>query len=276
MPNLPDHEVAIAAATAGAAELRAAYGGDLTRIAKSATDFATTADLASERAIMSVLSAHRPLDDREGEETGLSGAGAERRWLVDPLCGTVNFAAATPLACVNVALVAGADVLAAAVADPFTGEVFWTDGSRAMVRAVADSSAGLGAGDSPLRPSRDSGIVDVNADGPLDRPFVGAGLVADPALRAAWAPRVLSTTLAVAWVASGRRAAYVSDGDLAGSVHFTAGIAICAASGAVVTDLAGAPVHTGPGLIVAADEQTHSAMVALVGPHLTAITRHPS
>jgi myo-inositol-1(or 4)-monophosphatase len=76
---------------------------------------------------------------------------------------------------------------------------------------------------------------------------------------------VVSTTLAVAWVAAGRRAAYVTDGQLRDSVHFAAGIALCQAAGCVVTGLDGQPVHTSPGgLVVAADEQTHAALLALV------------
>jgi myo-inositol-1(or 4)-monophosphatase len=40
-------------------------------------------------------------------------------------------------------------------------------------------------------------------------------------------PRVVSTTLALAWVVAGEHAAYVTDGaDLSGSVHFAAGIAV--------------------------------------------------
>lgn len=80
--------------------------------------------------------------------------------------------------------------------------------------------------------------------------------------------RVLSSTLAVAWVAAGRRAAYVTDGHLEGSAHFAAGIALCQAAGCIVTDFTGAPVHTGRGLIAAADQATHRRLVELVRPHL--------
>ena len=70
-----------------------------------------------------------------GEEAGRTGPdGAAREWLVDPLCGTRNFAATTPLVAVNVALRADGRVLAAASADPISGEVFWTDGTAALVR----------------------------------------------------------------------------------------------------------------------------------------------
>ena len=89
----------------------------------------------------------------------------------------------------------------------------------------------------------------------------------DSEFRAAFAPRVLSTTLALTWVAAGRRAAYVSDGFIADNVHFAAGVAICRAAGCIVTDLRGgelAPGGGGFGLIAAADEATHRALLGAV------------
>lgn len=253
-------DVARAAAAAGAAVVRSMYGDDLVHLEKSPTDFATEADLASERAIRDVIAAARPDDTFEGEETGESRGSSDRRWLVDPLCGTLNFAAGTPLAAVNVALQTASGVTAAASVDPIADELFWTDAHRAWVRHAGR--------DRPLVPSARSLIVDVNCDGKRDAEFLGAQLIADPAFRAVYAPRVLSSTLAVAWVAAGRRAAYVTDGLLRGSVHFTAGIALCQAAGCVVTDLVGGPIHAGRGLIAAADIETHRRLVALVAPHL--------
>lgn len=261
MPPATDVDVALSAAAAGAAVVRAAYGGEVVRHAKAGLDFATDTDLAAERAILDVLATARPDDARVGEESGAAGAGP-RRWLVDPLCGTLNFAAHTPLVAVNVALLDGSTVLAAASADPVTGEVFWTDGHTSSVRRDG--------ADEPLLPSAASRLVDVNCDGALDRPFVGGELVADPAFRARFGPRVVSSTLAVAWVAAGRRAGYVTDGRLTDSVHFAAGIGICEAAGCVVTDLAGGPWRTGRGLVAAADAETHAQLVELVGPHLAA------
>jgi myo-inositol-1(or 4)-monophosphatase len=80
----------------------------------------------------------------------------------------------------------------------------------------------------------------------------------------------LSTTLAVAWVAAGRRAAYVTDGNLRDSVHFTAGLALCRAVGCIVTDLRGRHLHTGPGVIAAADDETHAILLEIIGRHLPA------
>lgn len=75
----------------------------------------------------------------------------------------------------------------------------------------------------------------------------------------------------MAWVAAGRRAAYVTDGRLRDSVHFAAGIAICRDAGCVISDLDGNPLHTDRGLVVSADQETHDRMLALVEPHLRTV-----
>ncbi|MFF3559259.1 inositol monophosphatase family protein [Streptomyces sp. NPDC002574] len=252
-----DAEVAAAAARAGADVVRAMYGRRLARIDKGAGDFATAADVAAERAILGVIRAARPDDAVLGEEGGQQGAaGAARQWLVDPLCGTLNYAVGSMLVAVNVALRDGA----AAVADPFGGEVFLTDGETAWVRHDGARER--------LAPTPATRLVDVN----LDPPFPGApafravDLLAHPVFAERFRPRVVSTTLALAWVAAGKRAAYVTDGgDLTGSVHFAAGIAVCRAAGCVVTGIDGAPVgRTGRGLLVAADAGTHASLLAMI------------
>ncbi|MFG2720173.1 inositol monophosphatase family protein [Streptomyces sp. NPDC048416] len=258
LADLDDTEVAIAAARAGADVVRSLYGRQLTRIDKGAGDFATAADVEAERAILGVIRGARPGDAVLGEEGGRQGvAGAAREWLVDPLCGTLNYAVGNMLVAVNVALREGP----AAVADPFSGEVFFTDGESAWVRH--DGS------DTRLSPTRATQLVDVN----LDPPFPGApgfravDVLSDAAFVERFRPRVVSTTLALAWVAAGKRAAYITDGgDLSGSVHFAAGIALCRAAGCVVTGIDGAP--TGPegrGLVVAADADTHGLLMSIVG-----------
>lgn len=258
--SITDEELALTAAQAGAAVVRAMWGTSLTRFAKSADDFATVADIEAEKAILDVIRTARPDDAVTGEESGRTGRdGAERMWLVDPLCGTRNYAARTMLVAVNVALRVGSTITAAACADPFAGEVFWTDGVHAYVRRDA--------GDEPLTPSAESRLVDVNLDPPFPNApaFRAAGLLADPGFAGRFHPRVVSTTLAVAWVAAGRRAAYVTDGHLRDSVHFASGIALCRAAGCVVTGIHSEPLHTGAGgLVVAADRETHTALLEII------------
>jgi myo-inositol-1(or 4)-monophosphatase len=147
--------VAIAAAGAGAEVLRQRYGSSLVRHPKAGNDFATDADIAAEIAVRNIVREARPDDGFVGEELGATGA-ADRTWLVDPLCGTLNFAAQTPLLAVNVALRTGSTVTAAAAADPLAGEIFWTDRSTAQVRR--------GESDAQLTPSAQSALVDLNLD----------------------------------------------------------------------------------------------------------------
>ncbi|MFC8128282.1 inositol monophosphatase family protein [Streptomyces sp. NPDC057302] len=255
--SVDDAEVAIAAARAGAEVVHGRYGRRLTRIDKGAGDFATDADVAAEEAILGVIRAARPDDAVHGEEGGRQGAAdAERQWFVDPLCGTLNYAVGSMMVAVNVALRDGP----AAVADPFSGEVFFTDGAAAWVRR--DGS------DTELAPTAATQLVDVNLDPPFPNApgFRAVDLLAHPGFVERFRPRVVSTTLALAWVAAGKRAAYVTDGgNLAESVHFAAGIALCRAAGCVVTGVDGTPPgRGGQGLVVAADLETHGLLLSML------------
>ena len=255
-----DVDVAIAAAEAGAEIVRRQAGQPLTRFEKRPGDFATQADLAAEQAIVSILRSARPDDSIVGEETGRhGGATPERTWRVDPLCGTANFAADVRHVAVNVALATPQRVAVAAVADPFLGELFWTDAGRGGMRTAGT--------DSPFRPHAGSRIVELN----LDPPFPSAparrvrALPSLDAFIAAFRVRVVSTSLMLAWVASGRRAAYVTDGATSESEHFAAGAALCISAGCVVTDFDGRPWPSGGlGLVAAADPVTHATLLDLL------------
>src|SRR2546423_14208409 len=88
-------------------------------------NFATAADHAAEREIISRLSAHDsriPILAEESVRKGL--AGLERLWVVDPLDGTLNFSRGLPFYCVLIGYVEGGKARAAAVHAPRTGETF--------------------------------------------------------------------------------------------------------------------------------------------------------
>ena len=255
-----DCDVAIAVADAGAAVVRQSFGTTLQRLEKGAGDFATNADIEAENAMLAVLHRERPEDAILGEESGRSGASSGvRTWLIDPLCGTLNYAVRMRVVAVNVALRTGGRFIAAAVADPFNHEMFWTDGHSAFVRA--DSQ------DTPLAPHGRSQLVDLNFDPPFPNApaFKAATLAADAAFAAHFRPRVVSTSVALTWVATGQRAAYITDGDVRESVHFAAGLAICEAAGCTVTDLRGHEWGSdATGLVAAADAETHATLLSLV------------
>ena len=262
--ELTDAEVALRAAEAGAAVVRRLYRTDVAHHLKVGTDFATDADIEAESVIRAILTEHRPEDAQLGEEHGASGPDSARRWLVDPLCGTRNFGAGLPLMSTNVALSEAGALTAAASAECVGDETYWTDGGSAWVRR--------GGADTALRPDTSSLMVAFNLE--VD----GAGrrrasdVMADPRFFETYQPRITSSTLALVWVAAGRHAAYVTEGDLRDNVHFAPGVSLCRAAGCVVTDLDGGPVDTGAGrgrsvrggLIAAGDPATHAALLTLM------------
>jgi myo-inositol-1(or 4)-monophosphatase len=229
-----DFDLAITVAEEGAAVVRRYFGTTLQRQEKGAGDFATNADIEAENAMLVLLRRERPEDAILGEESGHSGASSSvRTWLIDPLCGTLNYAVRMHIVAVNVALRSRGRFIAAAVADPFNHEIFWTDGRLAFMRADGQ--------DTPLVPNARSQLVDLNFDPPFPNApaFKATTLAADAGFAARFRPRVVSTSMALTWVATGQRAAYITDGDLRDNVHFAAGLAICEAAGCVVTDLEG-------------------------------------
>lgn len=259
-PAMNDVDVAIEVVAAGGDVVRRRFGTDSERIDKGSGDFATAADIEAETAMLAILRRRRPGDAVHGEELGRSGPlDSSRTWLIDPLCGTVNYAAGMPVVAVNAALRTAAVAVVAAVAEPFSAQIFWTDGESAHMRAD-----GL---DRPLAPTADSALVDLNLDPPFPnaQTFRAVTLAADADFIARFKPRVVSTSLALTWVATGQRAAYITDGDTRDSVHFAAGLAICNAAGCRISDLHGGPWdQASRGLIVAPDDDTHATLVRLI------------
>ena len=238
-----DSDIAIAVAQEGAAVVRLRFGSALQRLDKGDGDFATNADVEAENAMIALLHRERPADVVLAEESGRSGATIGlRTWLIDPLCGTLNYAVRMRVVAVNVALKVGDTFVAAAVADPFNDEVFWTDGVSAFLRADGK--------DTPLVPDGSSKLVELNLDPPFSNApaFKTANLAADSGFAASFRPRVVSTTVALSWVATGQRAAYVTDGEVHDSVTSLLESRSAKLAGCVVTDcevLRVAPVRQG-------------------------------
>ena len=262
---MTDAEVAIAAVAAGADIVRRHFGSTLDRLSKGTDDFATKADIEAEQIMRALVHRERPDDGILGEEGGHSGSDSgERTWLLDPLCGTRNYAVRMQVVGVNAALSAGGRCRTAAVADPFTDDVFWTDGQSARMRR-----AGV---DVALKPDTSSKLVDLNLDPPFPNgpAFMAATLAADEDFSAHFHPRVLSTTIALTWVATGQRAAYITDGDVRDKmVHLPPASRSAKRLGCTVTDLWGGAWGGGAtGLVVGADAHTHAALLGIVRKYL--------
>jgi histidinol-phosphatase len=117
--------VAMAAAEAGGrAALRYFRRPDLRVEWKADESPVTVADREAEAACQRVIMAAFPQDAWLGEETGESGGGSGRRWIVDPIDGTRNFVRGVPLWSTLVACEEQERVVAAAVVIPALSESY--------------------------------------------------------------------------------------------------------------------------------------------------------
>ncbi len=88
------------------------------------TDLVSEADTTSEAAIRELLAAERPEDGLLAEEGSAHKSASGRRWVIDPLDGTVNYLYRLPAWCVSVALEDGEGSAVAVVHDPLRDETF--------------------------------------------------------------------------------------------------------------------------------------------------------
>lgn len=115
---------ALTAARAGsAAILEVLAGGALESGHKSGLhDVVTSADLASEQAVLAAIRAERPDDTIVAEESGEHPGTTGFRWLIDPLDGTANFVHGRADFAVSVGLEHEGVPVAGAVVKPATGQ----------------------------------------------------------------------------------------------------------------------------------------------------------
>jgi myo-inositol-1(or 4)-monophosphatase len=204
-----DVELAERAARAGGEVLMAYYGRppEGLGVKSSATDPVSDADREAERAIRELLSAERPADGLVAEEGSRADADSGRRWVVDPLDGTVNFIYELPAWAVSVALEDADGVAAGVVHSPVLGETFC---------AVRGGGAWIAESGRPLRAS--------GCDR-LERAMVATGFSYEPARRAQQAAvvarllplardirRAGAAALDLAWTAAGRLDAFYENG----------------------------------------------------------------
>ena len=209
-----DHLLEVAVATARAAgEVllgfadRHAAGDDLGFTTKSTvSDPVSEADRASERLIADRLADACPDDGLLGEEGQAERRGTSgRRWVVDPLDGTVNFQYGIPAWCVSIACEDDEGSIVGVVHDPSRGETF-----------AAARGAGATCNGRTLR------VTDVDG---LDRTLVATGFAYAQATRRDWAAIVAdllgdvrdvrrcgAAALDLAWTADGRFDAYLEFG----------------------------------------------------------------
>jgi myo-inositol-1(or 4)-monophosphatase len=184
-----------------------------------ATDLVTEADRACEQWLLDRLAVLRPDDSVLGEEGARRDGTSGVRWVLDPIDGTVNFILGLPQYAVSVAAQVRGAVVAGAVCNPVSAEVF---------------HASLGGG-----AFLDGRRLDGPRNVPLARAVVGTGFAYDPVLRARQAVvvagllplvadirRLGAASLDLCAVAAGRLDAYFEVG--LNELDYAAGLLIAA------------------------------------------------
>ena len=260
---MQDLELAIHAASAGAAVVREGFGDFGTPELKSFNNPVTEVDRASEEVILGHLRRHRPDDAILAEESGATSGGG-RRWIVDPLDGTVNFVHKIPHIGVSVALFDGDQPLVGVIVDPLRAEVF-------------SAAAGGGA-------KLNGTPVAVTVAPTLTGTVIATGFAYDHHEHAAAYTRTVTAVLEqvngirrmgaaaldLAWVAAGRYDGYwefsLAPWDLA------AGILLVREAGGIATTPTGLPARPEVPHIVAGNGHIHNELRSLVAatipPHL--------
>jgi myo-inositol-1(or 4)-monophosphatase len=250
----PETLAAFAAVRAGLAVAQRRTGAEQIT-AKDGIDIVTGADVAAEQAIRQVLTEHFPQLPIVGEEGGESQPQSGVYWLVDPICGTRNYASRLGLYCTNVALIEDGIATIAAIGDGGTSEVHYAERGRGAFCARTE-------GDIPLT-ARDGTVIGIELGGkpPYRDPVFGkliTGLAAD----GRFYPRLLGTTLDFVKVASGDMAGLLLLTDTADPLHTAAGCLLAEEAGALVTDRSGAGwTLATTTLVVAANSELHAELL---------------
>lgn len=152
--DLRNRAVLIArAAAAHIAQRRTELGTDgiahATQTKSSAVDPVTVVDRESEALIRRLIKVFGPYDHIVGEEGGANDAadlpepatnGDTVTWIVDPIDGTVNFLYGIPNYAVSIACAVGQEVVAAAVVNVSTGEMYSAAKGEGATLALPDGS----------------------------------------------------------------------------------------------------------------------------------------
>jgi myo-inositol-1(or 4)-monophosphatase len=218
--------------------------------AKGDRDLVTDVDLAVERTVRDLLARKTPGIAFLGEEEGRTGADGRplRTWAFDPIDGTVNHAAGSPLCAVSLALLEDGQPRVGIIDLPFLGQRYWaTAGGGAFLNhqpihasetARTINEAIVALGDFATGPD----AVEQN-----DLQLRLARLLAGRALRI----RMLgSAAIDLAWLAAGRHHASVTLSNRPWDM--AAGVVIAREAGATVADLDGSEYSLDSRSVIAA------------------------
>lgn len=177
-------------------------GGELeTRTKANVSDLVTAADLAAEELVVARLDRERPEDGLLGEEGTAREGTSGRRWVIDPVDGTYNFATDSDYWCSAIALAEGDRVLLGAVAHHGSGTVL-----------VGGPGVPTTINGDPVRQIEDAPLAALGVATYAHPSFIGSGPGFDSWARAAALPATIrmlgSGSMDLVGVATGRLGAW--------------------------------------------------------------------
>ncbi|WP_166909617.1 inositol monophosphatase [Mycobacterium sp. DL440] len=227
-------------------------------VAKQGNDFATEVDLAIERQVVRALTEATGIGVH-GEEFGGEPIDSPLVWVLDPIDGTFNYAAGSPMAAILLGLLADGEPVAGLTWLPFTGQRY----SALSGGPVRDNGTVLPPLGSPTLTDSIVGIQTFNIDSRGRFPGRYRVEVLSNLSRVCSRVRMHGAT--------GVDLAYVAAGILGGAISFghhiwdhAAGVALVRAAGGIVTDLAGDPWTAESKSALAAAPGVHERMLELV------------
>jgi myo-inositol-1(or 4)-monophosphatase len=227
-------------------------------VSKRGDDFATKVDLEIERQVVDALVKTTGIPVH-GEEFGGAELDSPWVWVLDPIDGTFNYAAGSPMAAILLGLLHDGDPVAGLTWLPFTGE-----------RYVAVSGGPLTKNGVPQQPLATAELTDsvigvgtFNADSRGRFPGRYRLAVLEELSRVSSRLRMHGAT--------GIDLAYVADGILGGAISFgdhvwdhAAGVALVRAAGGIVTNLAGEPWSPDSRSALAAAPGVHAQILEIL------------
>jgi myo-inositol-1(or 4)-monophosphatase len=220
------------------------------------TNLVTEMDERAEELIVGRLAAAFPDDAILAEERGAARGRSGRRWIVDPLDGTTNYAHGLAVFSVSIALEVDRRIALGVAYDPSADELYVAERGRGatvndaplVVSSAATLEASLLATGFPynIRETRDTNLTEYAAF----------------ALRCRGVRRLGSAVLDLAWVAAGRLDGFwelrLGPWDVAAASLFVE------EAGGRITNLVGGPVEVDAPAVVASNGRIHDEMLAVL------------
>jgi myo-inositol-1(or 4)-monophosphatase len=225
---------------------------------RNASDFVTRGDRMAEALIVRILRERFP-DHAILAEEGTSRAGADFRWIIDPVDGTTNFVHGVPLFAVSIALEHRGELTAGVVYHPSMDELFVAErGGGAFLRRPGSQG--------PIRVSDIPTVSNfmVATGQPYDVDETGRNVDQTERLMRIASVRITgSAALHLAYVAAGRLEVFWEPG--LSPWDYAAGALLVQEAGGRVSDLQGRPFHIDCRDVLASNGHVHDEMVRLLG-----------